>query len=177
MHSHGHAPTPVRRANRSILRTVFAGGAIAVVALATPAFLVAFTAAPSTQAAPSLPAARAAAAQDSPGRSAIRLMKKDGATITPDDIAKFIQLTGMPRTLGPLGPITDVRAELLTSAEISVRLHGASTGFADGTLLWFVQMRGTFVFPAARGQTVTAHIGYQIFDPVTGNIVMFGGLG
>jgi hypothetical protein len=39
-------------------------------------------------------------------------------------------------------------------------------------------MRGTFVFPGPpNGKSVTAHVGYQVFDPASGNIVLLGGLG
>jgi hypothetical protein len=82
----------------------------------------------------------------------------------------------MPHTLGPSHTFAVTDAELLTSAQISTRLHGESTGYADNALLWFVEMQGTFVFPGLSGD-VQAKLGYQIFDPTTGNLIMFGSLG
>jgi hypothetical protein len=83
----------------------------------------------------------------------------------------------MPRTLNATSPFTVTHAELLTSLAISARLHGEQTGYPNNATLWFVQMHGTFVFPGPGGHTVTSHIGYQVFDPTTGNLVMFGGMG
>ena len=37
--------------------------------------------------------------------------------------------------------------------------------------------RRTGCFPGPQGQTVSTHISYQVFDPTTGNMVMFGSLG
>lgn len=108
----------------------------------------------------------------------IRQMKRDGTPITRQDVIRYVQLAGMPHTLGPSPTLTVTFAELLTSAEISARLHGASTGYASNALLWFVEMRGTFVFPGPpHSHVVQAHVGYQIFDPTTGNLIMYGGLG
>ena len=84
----------------------------------------------------------------------------------------------MPRTLGRRNPVTDIHPELLTAAQISTHLHGESIGYPNNTVLWFVELRGEFVFPGPPGgQSITAHLGYQVFDPVTGDLIMFGSLG
>ncbi len=111
------------------------------------------------------------------GMSGLRVLKPDGSPIRASDVEHYVMTVGMPRTLGPRNPITDVHAELLTSAQISARLHDESTGYPASAQLWFVQMHGTFVFPGPPdGKSVTAHIGYQFFDPVSGNLLMFGGI-
>jgi len=138
----------------------------------------AFSSSPEAQASPNpTNAVPAYAARGTGGRPSIRQMKTDGGVISASDVENFVQLEGMPRTVGPRSPMTDIHATLLTSAQISTLLKGENTGFADNTLLWFVEMRGTFVFPGpANEPSVIAHVGYQIFDPVTGDRVMFGGL-
>lgn len=83
----------------------------------------------------------------------------------------------MPQTLNHTSSFTVTHAALLTSSKISVRLNGEETGYPDSALLWFVELHGTFVFFGPQGRTVTAHIGYQVFDPTTGDLIMFGGMG
>lgn len=104
-------------------------------------------------------------------------MKTDGSPIAQGDVVKYVQHAVMPRTLGPARAFTVTHAELLTSTEISTRLHGEQTGYPDNAMLWFVDLRRTFTFSGPHNTVVTAHIGYQVFDPTTGNLVMFGGMG
>lgn len=112
------------------------------------------------------------------GAPAIRLLKTTPGPITRDDVVRYVTLNKMPRTLSPSTNSAVTSASLLTSAEISNLLHGESTGFPDGKQLWFVQVRGIFVFPGPPGTLpLVAHLGYEVFDPDTGNLLMFGGLG
>lgn len=165
-----------RRTKQNTERHVFVA-AIVVMALMASFALAAFTSAPTTQAIAQPTTSVSSATHGSLGGSAIRLMKNDGGPITQSDVIKYVRAAGMPRTLGPAHSITVTRADLLTSSEISARLHGEQTGYPDNATLWFVEIHGTFVFPAYHGQVVTSHIGYQVFDPITGNLVMFGSMG
>lgn len=111
------------------------------------------------------------------GAPAIRLMPGVSGQITREDVVAFVQHSPMPRTLGPRSLPQVIRADLLRSDAISALLRGESTGFPATQLLWFVEVKGTFVFPGPRGSVLTNHLGYEVFQPETGNLVMFGGLG
>lgn len=180
MRPNRHVRTSVRHAHNSNAHLQHKAGIVGIVAIAVVCLvgLAFFAAIRTAQAAPSSVAAQSASAGANPGGPGIRLMKRDGSPIENDDVVKFVEATGMPRTLGPRHPVTGVQAQLLTSAQISARLRGESTGDPDSTVLWFVQMHGTFVFPGPPGEpAITAHLGYEVFDPASGNILMFGGLG
>lgn len=165
-----------RRTKKNTERHIFVAGIVVMILMASSA-LVAFTSAPTVQAVTQSTTSLSSATHGSLGGSAIRLMKTDGGPITQADVIKYVRAAGMPRTIGPAHAITVTRAELLTSSIISARLHGERTGYSDNATLWFVEIHGTFVFPAYHGQVVTSHIGYQVFDPITGNLVMFGSMG
>jgi hypothetical protein len=93
------------------------------------------------------------------------------ASITQNDVLRYANQFPMP--LVGRGKAKVTSAELLTSQQISTVLDGETTGFPDDHALWFVQVSGTFVFPGGKG---TSHHGYEVFDPSTGNLVMFGGM-
>lgn len=166
----GHTGSRAWRARQNNARSIFVAGTIAIAVMGILA-LAAFTSSPTTQNV-AQPTASPSSATDG-----IRLVKKDGGPITQDDVIKYVQMAGMPGTLNHTSSITVTRAVLLTSSVISAYLHDEQTGYPDSESLWFVEIRGTFVFSGPPGQTVTSHIGYQVFDPTTGNLVMFGGMG
>lgn len=172
----GHIRTRARRTRRNITRLLVVTGFVAASVVGTLA-LAAFTSVPTIQTVAQPTASPGAAKQLSAGGPTIRLVKKDGSPITQADVIKYVQTSGMPRVLTQAQSVKVTRAELLTSSEISVLLHGEPTGYPDDAMLWFVEMNGTFVFPANLGQTITSHVGYQVFDPITGNLVMYGGMG
>lgn len=166
----GHINIRARRARQNSARSIFVVGTIAIAVMGIFA-LAAFTSTPTTKTVVQ-PTALPSSATDG-----IRFIKKDGGHITRDDVIKYVQMTGMPATINRPSSITITRAELLTSSTISARLHDEQTGYPNEALLWFVEIRGTFVFSGPPGQTVTSHTGYQVFDPTSGNLVMFGGMG
>lgn len=165
-----HVNSRARRTKRINPRLMFLTGALAVGIMGILA-LAAFapTSASQTVTRPSV--------SPVPGTHGIRLTKSNNGPITQNDVIKYVQTVGMPRMHNPTGSFTVTRAALLTSSAISARLHGEETGYPDSALLWFVEVHGTFVFFGPQGRTVTAHIGYQVFDPTTGDLVMFGGMG
>lgn len=165
-----HISSRARRTKRIKSRLVFMAGVIAVSIVGILA-LAAFAPTSASQ------AITRSSVSPVPGAHGIRLTKSNNGPITQNDVIKYVQTVGMPRMHNPTGSFTVTRAELLTSSAISARLHGEETGYPDSALLWFVEVHGTFVFFGPQGRTVTAHIGYQVFDPTTGDLVMFGGKG
>jgi hypothetical protein len=117
------------------------------------------------------------------GGSAIRTMPGVGKVITQADIIRYVTKKGMPRTLSGSRVDYVISVDLLTSGQISNLLHGEQTGLPEAKKLWFVTLKGVFFFPgpsSAQSGKVRSlpacHIGYEVFDPDTGNLYMFGGL-
>ncbi|MBV9259408.1 MAG: hypothetical protein JO215_15435 [Ktedonobacteraceae bacterium] len=95
-------------------------------------------------------------------------MRKDCSTRA--DILQYASQVVMP--IASRGHMQAKSAELLTSQQISKLLAGESTGFSKDHALWFVEVTGSFNFP---GKGLSRR-GYEVFDPSTGNLVMFGGM-
>ena len=73
-------------------------------------------------------------------------------------------------------PLTTVNVQILTSLQVTTLLKGESTGLPDQTLLYYVDLHGTFTFAGPDNISATYLHGYEVFDAHTGNLVMWGGL-
>ncbi len=123
---------------------------------------------------PSLPVTGMPAIRTMPGMAVAQANAQTGTKqITQAIVVQFVQQTGLPHTLPGSSLSAVTSAKLLTSKEISNLLHGEETGLPDSKLLWYVTMQGTFILPTYNG-SVTAHRGYEVFDPDTGNLIMCG---
>lgn len=95
---------------------------------------------------------------------------------TAADVIQYVGSHPMPHSISAgLHPVV-VSVRFLTSNQISAMLGGESTGLPDDTLLCYVELRGTFVFPGPQSTTVTYARGFEVFDAHSGNILMGGGL-
>lgn len=68
-----------------------------------------------------------------------------------------------------------VSVQFLTSQQVSQLLGGESTGLPDSTLVCYVELQGTFTFPAPSGATVSYSKGVEVFDAHSGNLLIAGG--
>ncbi|MGH2486682.1 MAG: hypothetical protein ACRDHE_11775, partial [Ktedonobacterales bacterium] len=74
----------------------------------------------------------------------------------------------MPHNLTTGVSVTIVRIQLVTSTQVVALLDGESTGVPDDTLLYYVDLRGTFTFAGPAGVSATYQHGYEVFDAHSG---------
>lgn len=111
------------------------------------------------------------------GSPGIRMMPNVGTSIGKADVVRYVQLSGIPDLLNGSSLSAVASAEVLTSKQIGILLDGESTGFADTTPLWFVSLQGTFIFHGpSLSPKRTYQKAYEVFDPITGNLLMYGSL-
>jgi hypothetical protein len=110
-------------------------------------------------------------------------------TYTEAEVRKFFQKTGGLGLIGSSTPVTVEKVEFITAAEVDSRIPGVGSKFTDSLyaanadLECFVTLKGTFSMgggPVLPGQTKeplpTFPYAYAVFDALTGNILMMGGL-
>jgi hypothetical protein len=95
---------------------------------------------------------------------------------TRDDVVAYIKTHRLPKTLGSPDQVAVDNVEFVTSAEVSRRLDGASTGLAATDRVAFVTLSGTFVFTGPDTRPVQFRRAYVVFDATTGNLLMVGTL-
>jgi hypothetical protein len=95
---------------------------------------------------------------------------------TVDDAKAYVATHHIPMGIGREGKPEIIRAEFLSSREVSNRLNGATTGFPDNYPLCYVELQGPFTFSGPQGAKVTYNRGVLIFDAHTGNLVIGGGM-
>jgi hypothetical protein len=100
-------------------------------------------------------------------------------TFTPDDaiaVVKRHQSYGM--RVHAVGPVTDIRAALMTLPEVDALLeHGTTpgrSGTVPGGLAILVVIRGSFVVSGPHGSTTPYSIAYEVFGTRTGNVFRSG---
>jgi hypothetical protein len=98
-----------------------------------------------------------------------------GPNFAVADVAAYVSTTLMAYQTPGSAPKQLVRAEFLTAAEVSQRLHGFD-GRPPETLMCIAYVHGDFTVTArgTTGKYVTAHFtdGWQLFDAVTGNLLV-----
>jgi hypothetical protein len=84
----------------------------------------------------------------------------------------------MWRNLATDAPATQVvsTVSFTTSGAVSTLLHGADMGLPDTTPVCYVELQGTYSFAGPQGNVVTFHKGFEVFDSLTGNLILAGGL-
>ncbi len=97
-----------------------------------------------------------------------------GPNFTSADVAAYVSTTLMAYQTPGSAPKQLVRAEFLTAAEVSQRLHGFD-GRPPETLMCLAYVHGDFTVTmlGTSGKYVTTHPteGWQLFDAVTGNLL------
>lgn len=100
---------------------------------------------------------------------------------TADEVRQF--LTSTPGPIGIQGEpgVTISRVDCsVTAKDVSVILHGKSTGLPADVPLCYVELAGTFTFSSPPTRTsphlkaVTFNTGFRVFDAKTGNIMLTG---
>ncbi|SRR5579885_1433563 len=94
---------------------------------------------------------------------------------TTTDVEQYVSNNPMPRNLASWHPVI-VNVVFTSSLQVSTMLSGESTSVPDATLLCYVELRGTFSFPAPDGTAVTYQRGFEVFDAHTGNLLISGRL-
>lgn len=107
------------------------------------------------------------------------LTVKQGAAqpFTKQDVIAYFKTHNLALSSGPMNQIKVDSLEFITSAEVTKRLQGASTGLKDEEPIGFVTLTGIFVFsepPKAKPVIFTR--AYAAFDGVSGNLLMDGSL-
>jgi len=119
------------------------------------------------------PAIRPSASQSKTGSAP---SANGGASITKGEVIAYVQTHHMPRMSAPAQPFVVTRAELVRSDVITTLLHGEIIGTPDDQLLWYVEVNGTFTASGPSDAPVlTFHHGVWVFDPTTGNLLLYGG--
>jgi len=95
---------------------------------------------------------------------------------TRADVATYFTTHSLPKTFGSLSHVVVDNLEFVTSAEVSRRLDGASTGLAAGERVAFATLSGTFVFTGPQSKAAEFRRAYAVFDAATGNLLMVGTL-
>jgi hypothetical protein len=93
-----------------------------------------------------------------------------------DDVVTYFKTHQFPKSVGSPDQMSVENLEFITSAEVSKRLDGASTGLAATDRVAFVTLSGTFVFTGPQAKPAQFRRAYAIFDAVTGNLLMVGTL-
>lgn len=109
--------------------------------------------------------------------ASIRSMPGVGSTITEANVARYVDHTPLPLAL-PGSYVSSIDTpQLISSKKVSMLLHGEQTGYTDSVLLWYVTLHGRFLFSAVAKRIMTSHISYEVFDSITGRLIMFGSVG
>ena len=117
-----------------------------------------------------------APASGSPGIPAIIPGKKNstGATYTSADATQFVSTHRALHTHGSsTKPIVDT-VNFLMSQQVSQLFNGESLGVPGGTLVCMVEFHGTFLVagPGSARKVGTFHHGAEVFDALTGNLLL-----
>jgi len=104
------------------------------------------------------------------------------AKVSQADVVAYLASHGVPGLpdAGTAGH-TVAKAQLLTSQQVAA-LVNEPTGVPDGTMLWFVTLKGSFVLSMppsgdeAQGGSAVISGAYAVYDANTGNNIMDGGL-
>ncbi|MFL5702851.1 MAG: hypothetical protein ACJ8AG_08480 [Ktedonobacteraceae bacterium] len=96
---------------------------------------------------------------------------------TVEDVKQYIAKHGFHGGPTTTGGNPQIRAiDFISSQEASARLHGASIGLPDTTMICYVELYGPFhvkaSLPAGAAPFPPSNIGVEIFDAQTGNLVM-----
>jgi hypothetical protein len=106
---------------------------------------------------------------------AVKVATGPGPNFTVAYVAAYVSTHFMAYQTPGSAPKQLVRAEFLTTTEVSQRLQGAYVARPPGTLLCIAYVHGDFTVTArgTTGKYVTAHYteGWQLFDAVTGNLL------
>jgi uncharacterized protein YceK len=97
---------------------------------------------------------------------------------TRADVVQYVHSHRMWRNLAMDMPGTQVvsTVNFTTSGAVSVLLHGADMGLPDATPVCYVELQGTYSFAGPQGNVSTFHKGFEVFDSLTGNLILAGGL-
>jgi hypothetical protein len=106
---------------------------------------------------------------------AVKSATGPGPNFTVADVAAYVSTHLMAYQTQGSAPKQLVRAEFLTTTEVSQRLQGAYVARPPGTLMCIAYVHGDFTVTArgTTGKYVTAHYteAWQLFDAVTGNLL------
>jgi hypothetical protein len=108
------------------------------------------------------------------GRSAIKPTLSGVPSFSLNDARTYAESGRIP--IGVARNVHATDAKFLTSAEVSQRLDGATTGLADDAPLCFVEMQGDFTFAGPSGATPHFTRAFEVFDAKSGNLLLSGGL-
>jgi hypothetical protein len=95
---------------------------------------------------------------------------------TLDDAKEYVASHHLPMAFAGDKKPEVIKAEFLTSKQVSDRLNGLTTGFPDNYAVCYVELQGPVTFSGPQGSRVTYNRGVLIFDAHTGNLVIGGGI-
>lgn len=111
------------------------------------------------------------------GMKAIEVKPGGQPAFSQADVATYFKTNNLPRNMGSTDQFQVESVEFITSAEVSRRLQGASTGLPDNDPVAFATLLGTFIFTGPSGsKPATFSRAYALFDAVNGNLLMIGTL-
>lgn len=111
------------------------------------------------------------------GMQALTVKKGAAQPFTKADVVAYFKTHNLALSSGPMNQIKVESLEFITSAEVTKRLQGASTGLKDEEPIGFVTLTGLFMFsepPKAKPVVFTR--AYAAFDAGSGNLLMDGSL-
>jgi len=107
-----------------------------------------------------------------------QVRQRNGAMFDTTLVSSYVLTHPMPRTLRQEVPTKTAIQKIVyaKSQDISKLLDGENLGVPNDTVLCYVQMSGTFVFPSLPGvPDMVYHQGVEVFDATTGNLLLAGG--
>jgi hypothetical protein len=108
------------------------------------------------------------------GQTAIRPRLSAVPSFSAEDARAYAETAGMPR--GAVRNVRVTQVAFLSSAQVSRRLGGISTGLPEEAPLCYVEMQGEFTFSDPLGGLLRFERGFEVFDARTGNLLVAGGL-
>jgi len=99
------------------------------------------------------------------------------STFTQSDVEQYIHSHQMFRAVSSPAAQNQIIAQVkaMTSHDVSALLNGETTGLPDTTLVWYVKLQGPFSFAGPAGTSATYPNAVEVFDALTGNLVLVGG--
>jgi hypothetical protein len=110
------------------------------------------------------------------GTPALHVTPGAAEPFVKSDVVAYFQTHNLPRNGGTTSQIHVDSLELITSGEVTNRLHGVQTGLPDGDRVGFATLSGTFLFSAPSSKPKAFQRAYAAFDAGTGNLLMIGTL-
>lgn len=104
------------------------------------------------------------------------IFPQNGNQITESELRSYVLQHGFESNASDNHQFTIVQIIQMDNSAVEIAIGGEMTGLPSTRLIWYVVLDGTFVFsgPSSVGY-ITYHRAFEIFDSVSGNLIMIGG--